>query len=318
MHGHAQSGSRKLNRHWQSGGKYTGGSGGGGSLLEENLIYFDRVLDPNNMEWEDGQPNQYFIKGPSDPFFELYTHEQYSKNIKFERSLVGFKPIVITRPGDYQVKWDLKFNKMTNRHKVSEVSYANKCGLVGVIMYSLGDSLSTLKTSPTSYNSAFLNANDKAEYYTGTVADYIADQTGSPARNASFYDNNEFVQYVNPSRSVTSGWFFGNNSFNVKSSNEVPPLILHIGGQAPFNHYEIAHDPITNDVYFNVDYQHVCPGIKFLFTYDSDSFDPSYAITGKIWLERVGDYTEVQEGWLPKITKVPEGYTILGNGGIIN
>ena len=184
--------------------------------------------------------------------------------------------------------------------------------MYAVVMYGLADPVTGIQAPEYIVNGSLAGT----KYYVGEAGDYVPDTSGGNAQTwIPFYVNNEIVKYVKPVRTSTSGWLFGCNTFTLSSSNEQPPLIYHIGGKAPFTHYQFLYDNDSREVWFGNEGYFRSPCFQFAFLNNSNSVGA--IMTGKIWLERIGDYTSGKDRFLPRITAVPSGYTIKGNGGII-
>ena len=311
MHGHALSNTRKLNRHWQSAEKGTG--------LEENLVFFERELDVDDWEYDNSPYWIYYSEGSNNQY---PSHEQYSKRNPV-RNKWGFKPLVILQSGDYQVHWNLSTHKLQNyrdenderRTKISAGNWDDRWGMFGVNMYGMGQWLNIATQSPD-----YIVDTGSEKYYVGHAENYIANGPDTALNDSPWYVNDDIVQKVSPSRTSTRSWLGGSSTLNMNSGQEEPELILHIGAGAPFPQYRYAQNDARQVVWFERYYQSFSPAIWFLFTTNvNGGFGvEGWAITGKIWLERIGDYTEGRRPWKAEILEAPEGYTILGDGGIIS
>lgn len=308
MHGHALSGTRKLNRHWQSGSKK--------STLEENLVYFERDLDVTEWKTHDAK---YWLLDSDLVEIVSDSHESYNRR-NTERSSMGFKNLVITEPGDYKVHWNLKTRNIErftrNEEEWFRIVSGNKddrFGLFGVVMYGMGQFINIATTQPYSQRT-----DNGIEWYPGQAADYLAHIGGGVGNLARSYYNSTIGVEVSPYRTSTGSWLAGANSFNMVSGQEEPELILHIGAKAPFPQYSLSRDIANKEVWFDLKGRYKSPFIRFLFVENISSLGIiEWIVTGKIWLERIGDYTE-DTGWKSRIISAPDGYTILGDGGIIN
>lgn len=309
MHGHSLSGSRKLNRHWQSGRKST--------TLNENLVLLDRDIDVT--EWVASE-SPYWIFTSETVHSQLLSHQIYTKRNK-ERNRQGFKELVILQPGNYKVHWNLRTRLIESFTKddvlwerLTEQNADARFGMFGVIMYGLGQQLSIATQEPY----YIIDNNITGRYYCGRAEDYIAQYSGSSFSSATWYINDEIVQNVSPYRNSTSSWLGGANTFNMVSGQEQPEVILHIGDKAPFPQYEITRDTENKTAFFRINKLYSSPAISFLFCENVSSLSVySWAILGKIWLERVSNYTQPDRRWLPEILTPPTGYTIIGDGGIL-
>ncbi len=307
MHGHSLSTTRKLNRHWQSGSKGTG--------LEENLVFFEREL--NETEWPIGQ-SPYWIYNGEMVTTESRTFRTYSKR-NVPRDIYGFRDLVILQPGDYKVHWNFATHDVERvtrdgetYERITSANHDNKWGMYGAIMYGMADpSMSQYPVYKQVVNADF-------KYYAGHAEDYLANGY-TALQTAAFYANTDIVKKVNPSRSSTASFLTCPPSFNLVSGYEQPEVILHIGGSAPFPRYKITIDTTNKTVWFKLDEKTTSPCIAFLFVENVSSLStPGWAITGKLWLERIGDFTPDTDGWQAAVLEAPSDYTILGNRGIIS
>lgn len=310
MRGHALGGSRKLNRHWQSGSGKTG--------LEENLVFFERELIER--EWLSNE-SPYWEYTSDSTVHGISSHGLYSKKNPV-RNKRGFKDLVILQPGDYQVHWKLETHNIqsftkNNKHyeKIIEGNKDNRFGMFGINMYGMGQWLSLLPHEP--YYLVHPTSNE--EWYAGHAENYIAGDDTSTLNDSPWYTNNDIVKRVYPARTSTRSFLGGSSTFNMTSGQENPRVILHIGGSAPFPQYQYTMNSSSKEVWFKKYRNSFSPAILFFFT---ENLSPlgvvSWAITGKIWLERIGDYTPGERGWKAEILRAPEGYTILGDKGIIS
>lgn len=300
MHGHALSGTRKLNRHWQS---------GGGFELEENLVFFEREKDITEWRNEPGDDEPYWIHYKTGMSLNLgkWLQLPYEKKNP-ERSLNGFKQLVITRPGDYKVHWELETHKVEsfNRdgddwQRIVEGDYNQNFGMFGVNMMPPVD---YYVLSPDAVE-RYLTTNG-VRYYTGGCDSYIAWHPQGNWGYERLYENTDLPSIlVSPSRSSTRTLHWWNNNydgaytFNLNSGNETPEIILHIGSKAPFPEYDFT--PYGDEAHFEITGYYYAPLIDFLFVDNMSGSAAQCAVTGKIWLERIGDYTDLYEGWEPKI-----------------
>ena len=306
MHGHSLCGTRKLNRHWQSGGSL--------GVPGENLVYFEKQLNtqdecPTNSD----NPLYHVIL---DPYIinSFRSHANYNGNLA-DRTLEGFRPLSIIQPGNYQLHWTLDFRKLEKFTKNGVEHYRfidgdinDKIGMFGAIMYGAAQPFRAQKPDYV-INGSLAGST----YYVGGAGDYLADGDGLIT---PLYADSNIVKYVTPSRLSTRS-FNTPSSFNIASSNEQPPIIFHIGGKAPFYDYQFTYNNTNHEVYFHEDGRYRSPEFQFPFCYNHNTVTNHAAMTGRIWLERIGDYTQDGERFLPRILTVPNGYTIKGNGGII-
>lgn len=317
MHGHSLSGSRKLNRHWQSGRRIKG------TGLEENLVLFEREIVEE--KWPVGEA-AYWYYDSEQTHKPIISHGLYSKKNPI-RSKSGFKDLVILNPGDYKVHWKLETHNIQEYsnngewwNKIVEGGKDNRFGMFGVNMYGMGQSLSIVTQKP----EYIVNISDNEKYYVGHGENYIAYGPSSPLLSSSWYTNNDIVKKVRPSRSSTYSSFLGvptsgAPTFNMTSGQENPEIILHIGSSAPFPQYRYSVNYTRKEAWFDKYRDAFSPAIWFLFTENAVSLGvDSWIITGKIWLERIGDYTPGERGWKAEILDVPDGWTILGDKGIIS
>lgn len=326
MYCHALSGSRKMNRHWQScSGSERGGHGPGPNVpIEkyENLILFEKELDPHTTEWPVGEKYPPYYVTISDVEIDNYLSYDYYKGSNIMvRNTMGFQPVSIMKPGNYQLHWNLHTRKIeyfndngVMKWKVLSGNIDSKFGIVGALMYGLAQKIYVYTSKPQyKYETAARPAGIK--YYAGEVSDYIADKGDSVFSGVSSYINDDIVEYVNPIRTTTKTGVFGANSLKLKSNDEVPPIIFHIGDKKPYHNYVLQVDR-NNDVYFTADGNLSSPAIRIIFV-NNGATEQNGIVLGKIWLERIGDYTPTIDRWLPRVYEVPSGYNILGDGGII-
>ena len=303
MHGHALSGSRKLNRHWQSGSKR--------GLLDENLVYFERSLEET--EWRQSEP-PYKTCSSEDGVITLESYAVYNNKNK-PRNVWGFKDFVIKEPGDYKVHWELYTRDIETFVRDGETwerlgsgNRDARFGMFGVLMFGSGQTMYIYTQEP------YYKVDDgDFKYYVGRAEDYIATPHGGVLDASIFYTNNDIVEYVSPYRTSTaSGWLGGTNTFNMNSGTEQPEIILHIGGKAPFTEYSYVKNVVDKTVYFIPNGKYKSPCIRFMFYENVTTYGViSWAILGKIWLERIGDYTDNTDGWLPEILDAPSDWTII-------
>lgn len=312
MHGHALSGSRKLNRHWQSGVKING------TGLEENLVLFEREIVEE--KWPVGEP-AYWYYDSEQTHKEIVSHGLYSKKNPV-RTKSGFKDLVILTPGNYKVNWKLETHRIQEYsesgkqwNRIVDGSLDNRFGIFGVNMYGMGQNLTIATTKPFD----IVSISDNEKYYVGHAENYIAGSDTSTLNDSPWYTNNSLVKRVYPARTTTRSWLGGSSTFNLTSGQENPEIILHIGGKAPFPQYRYTVNSTRKEAWFDKYRDAFSPAIWFLVTEnETDLGVIGWIITGKIWLERVGDYTPGERGWKAEILEVPAGYTILGDKGIIS
>lgn len=311
MHGHALSGTRKLNRHWQSGSKKAG--------LEENLVFFEREIDVE--EWKMGEC-PYILCTSEDVVTRIDSHETYNKR-NTPRDIWGLKPLVILNSGDYKVHWNITTRRIESFtrdneswQRLLETTRNDQYGMFAINMFGLGEDAGVgLPQEPEYIETKSHNISLEYKYYAGHAENYVAYPRGGIFDFSRFYMNDEISDIVTPYRGMSGG----TNCFNLVSGQETPEIILHIGSAAPYPQYEVSFDDYDKYAFFIVENRLKSPWISCFFYENVNALGSvSWVCVGKIWLERIGDYTPGQKRWLPEILEVPAGYTILGNRGIIS
>lgn len=305
MHGHALSGSRKLNRHWQSGSSFK---------LEENLVFFEREIDVT--EWKDEPGDiipywKYFKGGTLDK--GKWIHEDYKKKNP-ERDIKGFKQLVFTQPGDYKVHWNIETHEVENFiregknwNKIGTGNFNQNFGMFGVNMFPRVDYIQLRPGEVDRYR-----LQNGLEYYTGGCDSYIAWHPSGVWGDELLFESDISFLVIPSRKSTTTKHGYNDNydgayTFNLssKTKEQVPEVILHVGDKAPFEEYtvKVQRNPETREreIVFEHEGFYYAPLIDFLFADNIPGPSiTSCIITGKIWLERIGDYTDLYEGWEPK------------------
>lgn len=280
MRGHMLGGTRRLNRHLQSGRR---------GDLEESLIWYDKGLTETRfptlaVPYMIGG-NGLTISAAGDSLSNLY-----SKHKKYERSADGFRPVVITKAGRYQLRWHLTPYEIDFDFQGNYVvgNVAHDVGVAGVMFYGAADP--NKSSAPLNTAGGWITH----EYYCGYNKNYLAGSNGTigdgilPATWP--YDNG--ATYIGPVTnigSIISGTYVV--SFN---SDNVTPIYFDISGVSPFPDLLVKQDGSG----FSVKTNYTMPAIHFV-TYGS--YDTgSVILVGKLWLERVGE-SESVDTWLPKI-----------------
>lgn len=315
MHGHALSTTRKLNRHWQS--------GNGGSIYDkENLVLFEKELDPTQEWYNTEEPYLMWNTSGVQSTHGFLSYGVYGTRDSITRTEAGFLHFNIKRPGNYRLHWDLHtrlVEQYTDAHgdlkwRILDHGIDDTFGIFGTWMYGLAQTIWAWPSKPLDKDE--LNG---VKFYTGAPNQYIANKGGDLTTDfATSYINDDIVKYVSPFRTSTKVGlpsYYGANTFNLKDLNEQPPLIFHIGDKHPYYNYTITI--LNNEAYFaKSSNKYTSPPIALQFiTLPRNA--GIFIVYGKIWLERIGNYTQEGQRWLPRIYEVPTGITILGDGGII-
>ena len=281
MRGHMLGGTRRLNRHLQSGRR---------GSLEENLIWYEKGLTETQfptlaVPYMIGG-NGITISAAGDSLSNLY-----SKHKKYERGANGFRPVVITKSGRYQLKWkltpyEINFDLQGN-YIVGNV--AHDVGVAGIMFYGAAD--------PNKASAPLNTAGGwgTPEYYCGYNKNYLAGANGEIGEGflpATWPYQSERTIYIGPVSNI--GSLFSGTYVASLNSDSVTPVYFDISQKSPFPDLLVKHDGSG----FSVKTNYTMPAIHFI-TYGS--YDTgSVILVGKLWFERIGD-SESEDIWEPKI-----------------
>lgn len=244
------------------------------------------------------------------------SHSTYNLSRPPVRNKMGFQDFIILQPGDYQLHWNLKTHRYETFTKDDESFcriISGDCdanyGIMAAIMYPQAQPLGVAMSSAPYYKETDSSG---CIYYAGRAADFVTPYYDRPAfqENVQFI-NEHIIQYVVPYRSTTLnvGWLTitGANSFFLTDGQEENTLIFHIGDKAPFPQFQFQAQ--NNEAWFRKTGDYFSPAI-YIYATQNLGLNDVAIVTGKIWLERIGDYTDNQDGWEKEILSVPSGWVI--------
>ena len=284
MHGHALSGSRKLNRHWQSASK--------GLDRFENLVIYDAPLSVT--EWpETDHPYLQFAGGTTAMGFANYGVAGTVRRV-FARNDVarvsGYKPLFITKPGKYQLHWNLMFPAIESFTRDGTTYYrttgnminASTLGFMHTGMYGAGQHI--IAQSTACKERQFWSG---VEYYTGAHYNYLPENAAGTFTGALYSD--------------------GANDIVITPSHQTGPLFDRV------YLWDLDSDTLNEDIIFNIKHgapfeqmsdtqsaEYTAPAICLHDYRYSLATSPAGIAVGKVWLERVGNY-EADMTWDPYI-----------------